>query len=120
MDFGDLRRLALTVNGEAHGVPAVVRRPHPHNGTTVATTLIWMTPDPQQAPNGSGRLSRQEPRRIAVIPRDEVPQLEHKTRITAAEFQGGETKAWIVDGYERLEADQHRVYVIEDPQWCSE
>jgi hypothetical protein len=108
-DFGALRDLAFDLAQYAHGVDAVVTRPSPDD-TPIATRILWVTPVSDGEPGGE--FVRADPRRIAVVARDEVPSVPRGTRIVAPEKMGDATSlTWEVDGTERQEADQTRVFV---------
>ena len=108
-----LRALVLTKNFAVHGLPATVTRPAPDD-VPIATRVIWLTTETTGQP-ASGDFRRQDPRRIAVLMKAEVPTVPLATRIEAAERPGIPVGRWQVDGYVDMRADQHRVVVIPAP-----
>jgi hypothetical protein len=114
MDFGALRSLVRELNFSAHGVDAIVTRPFP-DATPITTRAIWVTPQTEDALNGT-ELQRREPRRVMALRKDEVPTVPRGTVIIAPP-QGGESDArWRIDGIDRVEADHVRVIVVPDPE----
>lgn len=107
-DFGSLRALALDANFSVHGLPATVTLP---SGEVITTRVIWPVPQTEPMPSGAG-LSRMEPIRVVALRKDEVPSVPLQTRIVAPEKGGDDDATWVVDGYERFEADHHRVIVV--------
>lgn len=114
MDFGGLRALVLDLNFTTHGVPATVTRPFPDE-TPIVTRGIWLTPITENAPGGTD-FQRREPYRVMALSRAEIPTIPRGSLIDAPEKSGDATQTWRVDGYERQEADQHRVVVIQEPE----
>lgn len=112
MDFGGLRTLALETNFAVHGFDVTVERP---NEDEIETRGIWLVPISEALSAGMD-FQRREPIRVIALRRDEVPTVPRGTRITAPEKIGDtDSKVWIVDGFERQEADHHRVIVVRDP-----
>lgn len=110
MGLAELRALVRATNFATHGVSATVTRPQPRD-TPVATSLIWLEPDPDLAP--AGEVARMDHRRIAALRRDDLPQVERGTTVRAAELPDGVARDWIVDGVVRVEPDQIRVRLVE-------
>lgn len=109
MDLAPLRALAFSLNQSAHGVPAVVTRPAPNN-TPVNTTGIWMTPALFE--ESAGDMQRREVRRVLVVPRSStLTTLPLETTIVAPEVLAGGNRTWIVEGFDRIEADRWRAIV---------
>ena len=107
-----MRALAFEANLAAHGLEATAELP---DGTTVTgIRIIWLTTEAAAVP-GAFDSQKVDPLRTLVIRRSDVPQVPRGTRITVPEVAGGDDKTWIVDSYERREADQHRCIVIRDP-----
>lgn len=98
MDLGPLRQLALTVNLNVLGVDATVTRPAPDN-TPIMTRGIWSFPLGDQQEFGVD-FKRREPRRVLVLPREDVPTMPSGTLISAAEAVGGTPRTWRFDGHD--------------------
>lgn len=111
MAWPGLRSLVRDLNFSIHGVAATIRRPPPYDA--VETTVIWLPHLPQDVPSGAS-LRREEPFRVMAIRRDAVPVLPTKTKVEVAEHEDDAVTGWIVDGFERIEADHYRAIVIPD------
>lgn len=107
--FGDLRALVLQMNQTAHGVPATVTPP---NQDPIETNVIWVTPV-TEFPPASLEIAKAEPVYVMAISRADVPDVPTGTEITAPRKDGGDDEEWIVDGFERIEADKIHVVVRE-------
>jgi hypothetical protein len=98
---------------DAFSVPAIVTRPQEASIETAAVFL----PDE----SGTNRSLAQEDygveitravtRRIVALKVNVVPSAPVGTLIEAAEVLGGESKRWLVDEINRVEADLIRVFV---------
>lgn len=92
----------------AFGVPAVVTTP---DRTAVSTTCIWLPPAEDPQPVGVD-FRRAEPRRVAGLPRADVPSAPKGTRIDAPEVLNGPILHWVVDSLQQaVVADELRVVV---------
>lgn len=103
-------RVPFSVLQDAFGCPATVTRPAPDD-TPISTTVVWMTPASPEMPTG-GSFGRREAARSMAIAKSAVPALPRRTRIVAAELDGGATQTWEVDGTDLVEADCTRVLVV--------
>ena len=110
MDFGPLRALALELNLSAHGVDVVVTRP---GAAGIETRGVWLTTITEDLPVGD--FQRREPRRVMALSRAAVATIPRGTVIVGPEKAGADEadRWWRVDGIERVEADHHRVTVVE-------
>lgn len=108
MDFGPLRRLALDLNFDAHGVAAEVTPP---GKVTITTTGIWQRSLLEDQPVGR-EFSAREPRRIMALRRDKVPDPERGSAVAAAETIGGTSRNWVIDGVEGTESDYFLVRLV--------
>lgn len=113
MDLGAVRALVLDLNFSVHGVLATVTRPAPDN-TPIETVGVWLPPATEGFPTGAD-FQRREPQRVMALRRDEVPSVPRGTLIAAPEKGGDAVQVWRVDGFERYDADHHRVLVIPEP-----
>jgi len=96
---------------EALGLAIVVTRPAPES-TPVATTGIWLTPLFEEQPYGSD-LRRRDPRRLMGIARTaDLDFIPRGSLIDAPEQLGGVSRTWMVEGYDRVIADEMRVLVL--------
>lgn len=80
----------------AFGVPATVTGPAPGD-TPVQTSGFFVSPLETNPPVGND-LFRLEPRRVFVVPRSPVTSADRGTTVIAADFPGGPTRTWVVDG----------------------
>lgn len=106
---------------EAFGLPATVSRLAPDD-SPIATAGYWLQPETPTAPFGSD-LQRLDNRRVFVLPKRDVwvPRLNMIARgvphaakggiVNVAEEEGGTVKNWVIDGYERTESDNLRLYL---------
>lgn len=108
MDALAIRALVVDRQFQAHGVAITVT---PVGGAAIQTRGIWLTPAMEDVPR-SADFQRREPRRILALPRAAVPSLPVKSDVLAPDVSGGAVKAWKVDGFDRIEADQLRVIVV--------
>jgi len=105
-----LRSLVLSINQAVLGVPATVIRPAPENAP-IATTVIWVVePVGDGQPYGTD-LRRGDPRLVMAIAKADVPTLPRGTLIEAPDVAGGSNATWLVDGFDRVLADQWRAIV---------
>ena len=104
MDLRPLLESAL----DAFSVPAVVLLP---DGVQVETRAFWLPPTTEEVPMGND-LRRAEPRRMLVIPSDEVPQVPRGAIVTMPEIDGGDELEWRVDSADRVDPDHIRVFVV--------
>lgn len=111
MAGADLRP-AFSSAQDAFGVPATVTRPAPDD-EPIETTVIWVPPIQTDFPAGFDA-QRQERRLMVAIPIADVPTVPRGTAIECPDVLGGETKRWLVDGFDRYEFDAVRVIVIPD------
>jgi hypothetical protein len=103
----------------AFSVPATVQPPLPENAP-FDTEVIWIAPFNADYPAAGGEIQRSEPRRILGIPRKtfESPfditetTFPRGTIITAPEELGADAREWMVDGFDRILADEIRLIVI--------
>ncbi len=103
-------RVPLDAILEAFGVSATVTRPAPDN-TPIATTVMWHTPTSDVQAFGSD-LALQEPRRVVMVPRGDVPTLPRGTTVVAAEQRGWAQKTWKVDGLiEAADPEYYRAFL---------
>jgi hypothetical protein len=111
VSFGSLRGLVLGIGQDVLGVPATITRPAPLN-TPIATTAIWLVePVSDGQPYGTD-FRRGAPRKVLVIAKADVPECPDRgTVIVAPEVAGESNKTWLVDGTDRVLADQWRVIV---------
>ena len=107
MDLGALRALALDLNFSAHGVPVTVTRT---DEVAIDTRGIWLVPVNEAMPLGT-EFTRREPIRVLALRRDVVATIPRGAVIVAPEKSGDTAVHWTVDGFERQEADHHRVIV---------
>ena len=112
MDLGPLRALTLDLNVSAHGLPVTVTRPAPDDAP-ISTSGIWVSPTTEDFTSGLD-VQRRAPRRVLVLTKAAVPTVPKGTLILAPETAGGRTRAWRVDGVDRVEADHHRVVIVLD------
>lgn len=89
---------------------AVVTRPAPDD-TPIATSVLWVTPTTDDAPQGQA-FRRREPVKIAALRKADVPTLPHGTQIVAAEVEGGPERTWRVDRIAVSEPDLWRAVVV--------
>lgn len=108
MDVGALRATVREIQFAVHGVPASITVP---GGDPVETRIIWLTPVPTDAPEGS-TFRREEPRRALAIRRDEVPEIPRGTVIEVTEHNQTTPDAWVVDSVDRVEQEHVRVLVV--------
>jgi hypothetical protein len=108
MDPGPLRVLVCGLNFQAHGVPATVMPP---GEDPIVTRVIWPTTGLDAVPSRLD-LRRSVPRRIAALPRADVPQVPRGTLILAADYGSAVIQRWQVDGVEAIEPEHVRVIVI--------
>lgn len=80
--------------------------------------MIWLPNLPQEMPGGSP-FRRHEPLRVLAIRKSEVQILPTKTRIEAPEREGEAVRGWVVDGFERVEADHYRAVVVPDDEFVA-
>jgi hypothetical protein len=99
---------------DAFGVPATVTRPAPDD-TPIETTGVWIEVAEMEVPLGLA-FQRKESQRLLTLMRAEVPTVPRGTTVLAPETLGGAVLRWRIDGLERADVDQHRVYVIPDPE----
>lgn len=112
LGLGPLRALALTLNFDAHGVAVTVTIP---GGSPVPGQGLWLTNATEDWPSNSP-FHRTEAKRVMVLGRDAYPSVPLKTLILAPERTGEVVKAWRVDGFDRRQADQIGVVVVESPE----
>lgn len=109
MSFDELGSLALQVQFDLMGVPAIVTLP---DGTAITnTSVIWLEPILFDAPTTSD-LQRREQRRVAALNRADVVTVPQGTRIDAAEREGGTVSAWRVDQIDASDPDHVRAIVV--------
>jgi len=101
-------RPPLTAAMDAFSVPVTVTPP---GGAPIATTGIWVAPDPEDQPIGRD-YSVLEPRRVMSLPRDEVSEVETGTVIVAVESIGGVSRNWQIDRIQSADVDEFRVFLI--------
>lgn len=77
----------------------------------ISTTIIWLTADPSEQPDGS-RLQRQEPKLGVAIRRDEVPDLPLGSIVESAPPTLSGPTSWKVDEMLRVEPLFWRVLVV--------
>lgn len=111
MSYAARRAEVLAGNFAAFGVTATVTRPAPDD-TPIATTLIWLTPQTEDAPVGT--FVRREARRVVALLTSEVPTCPLGTAVVAPDETGGTARGWRVDGFVLAEAEHVRVSVVED------
>ncbi len=109
MDLSALRALVLSTNLDVFGVPATVTRPAPDD-TPITTTGVWLPSLSESQPFGTD-LRRFDPRRVLAVPTKHVPDAKKGTVILAPDESGGAVRAWMVDGYDSVEADHLRLIV---------
>ncbi len=107
-------RVPFSVLQDAFGCPATVTRPAPED-TPISTTVVWSTPASPEMPAG-GTFGRREVARSLSISKADVPTVPRRTRIVAAEIDGGASQTWEVDGTEFIEPDCTRVLVVPVPE----
>lgn len=91
-----------------HGVPATVTIP---GGDPVMTRLLW-TRSSIGAP-AELEIQQIEARRVAVLPKIDVPAVPRGTLISAPETQGGTNRLWRVDAPDQIhEPELHRFIVL--------
>lgn len=93
-------------------VAVTVTRPAPDDDA-ITTRGIWMTPNTEAMPPGSG-FQRGEAIRILAVRRDDVPTVPKGTIVLAPHPEDLEADpvGWVVDGTDRREVDHHRVILI--------
>lgn len=96
MDWSPLRTLGLDLNSSLHGVAATVTLP---SELPISTVLIWQAEPPEDPQAYGTDFRRREPRRIALLRRDQVPTLQRDAVVVAPELPGGQDRTWKVDGH---------------------
>jgi len=114
MAIGEIRALVVATNFANLSVAATVTRP---DETPIETIAIWLTDETEDRPTGQD-FSRRDRRRVLALKTADVPTVPLGTRITAAlPVVDASDQGWVVDGFDRYEAEHVRVVVVPDLEW---
>lgn len=93
---------------DAFSVAAIVTPP---GEASIETRGFWVGHTCEDVP-GASDLQRREAKPVFVLRRSEVPVVPLQTVIEAADYGTGTVRTWLVDGFDRVEADHVRAIVI--------
>jgi len=95
------------------GVPATVVRPAPDDAP-IATTGVWLSRAAEQFPGGA-EIRRAQRDYLMALPVADLPTVPLLTRVAAPDIGGGPVLSWIVDGFDRLDAEFRYVILVPEP-----